>query len=207
MRLFKAVLIVVVLFVNLLVNLSLSQPVWADPIAEKSPEYAEITQTLTNLLQSKTDPEQAGYSAANLQQKIAELQFQKYIMESSEDWGVCKNNTNKLLGVYAHKPVKPYTNNTNTLYYLAPGQETDEDWDCDGVYLPNDAKVAGLDLGSAGAVKIVDGARLTIDTDPTGAIQFNLPLAGVYKVGEGTWTIPDLSQSEIDTQIANAPTD
>jgi hypothetical protein len=203
MQFLRTVLIAVVL----LVNLWIVQPAWADPIAEKSPEYAEITQTLTHLLQSQTDPEQAGYSAAELQQKIAALQFQKYIMESSEDWGVCKNNTSSIVGVYAHKPVKPYTNNTNTLYYLAPGEETDEDWDCDGVYLPNDAKIPGLDLGGAGAVKIVDGSRLTIDTDPAGAIQFNLPLANVYKAGESTWTIPNLSQAEVDTQVANAPTD
>jgi hypothetical protein len=173
----------------------------------QSPEYAQITQTLTNLLQSRTNPEQTGYSALELQKKIAELQFQKYIMESSEGWVVCKSNTNKIVGVYARKPVKPYTNTTNTLYYLAPGEETDEDWDCDGVYLPNDAKVAGLDLDSAGAAKIVDGSYLTIDTDPTGALQFNLPLAGVYKIGEGNWQIPDLSQAELDSQIANAPTD
>ncbi|WNZ26988.1 hypothetical protein HJG54_29135 [Leptolyngbya sp. NK1-12] len=203
MRFLKVLLITVLLFVNFW----MAPSAWADPIAEKSPEYAELSQTLTQLLQAKNNPEQAGYSAAELQQKIAELQFQKYIMESSEDWGVCKNNTNKMIGVYAHKPVKPYTNSTNTLYYLAPGQETDEDWDCDGVYLPNDAKVAGLSLGGAGAVKIVDGSRLTIDTDPTGAIQFNLPLAGIFKAGEGTWTIPNLSQAEVDTQVANAPTD
>lgn len=200
---FLKFLITVVLFVNLWITSS----AWADPIAEKSPEYAELSQTLTNLLQAKNNPEQAGYSAAELQQKIAELQFQKYIMESSEDWGVCKNNTNKMLGVYAHKPAKPYNNATNTLYYLAPGQKTDDDWDCDGVYLPNDAKVAGLPLGGAAAVKIVDGSRLTIDTDPTGAIQFNLPLAGIFKAGEGTWTIPNLSQAEVDAQVANAPID
>lgn len=204
MQLLKVVLVAIVLLVNLMI----AQPSYADPIAEKSPEYAEITQSLTTLLQSKDNPEQTGYSAAELQQKISDLQFQKYIMEASEDWGVCRNNTNKTVGVYAHKPVKPYTNSTNTLYYLAPGQTTDDDWDCDGVYLPNDVKVAGLTLGEAGAVKIVDGARLVIDTDPvTEAFQFNLPFTGVYKAGEGTWSIPNLSQAEIDTQIANAPVD
>lgn len=192
----------------LVLNLVIVAPVWADPIAEKSPEYAEITQTLGQLLQAQNDPEAAGYTTADLQQKITNLQFQKYVMETSEDWGVCQNQTNKVLGVYAHKPQKPYTNSTNTLYYLAPGETTDEDWDCDGIYLPSDAKVAGLDLGGAGVAKIVDGTRLVIGSDPTtSSIQFNAPLAGVYKADELTWSVPDLTQADLDTQAPNAPTD
>lgn len=204
MQLLKVVAVVFVF----LFNLAIAQPVLADPIAEKSPEYTEITQSLTQLLQAQKDPEAAGYSAADLQNKILSLQFQKYVMETSEDWGVCQNNTNKTLAIYGHQPKKPYTTYTDNIYYLAPGEATDSDWDCSGVYLPNDAKVAGLDLGGAGAVKITDGSYLTISSDPTtNEIQFNLPLASVFKAGEGTWTIPDLAQADIDAQAPNAPTD
>lgn len=201
MKLFKVVFVVLVLLVNLLI----APASFADPIAEKSPEYAEITQTLDRLLQARANPDETGYAAEDLQQQIANLQFQKYIMETSEDWGMCSNNTNSMVGVYAHKPKK---STTNTLYYLAPGETTDDDWDCDGVYLPNDIKVAGLNLGSAGAVKIVDGTQLVIGTNPaTGAIEFNAPLSSVFKTGEGNWLIPDLSQADIDAQTANAPVD
>ncbi|MGH2415953.1 MAG: hypothetical protein ACRDEA_20140 [Microcystaceae cyanobacterium] len=204
MKLIKVVLVALVLFVNLFV----AQYSWADPISEKSPDYPEITQTLNNLLQAKANPKDSGYSAEDLQQKIAALQFQKYIMESTEDWGVCSNQTNKTIGVYAHKPKKHSAASENTLYYLGAGETTDDDWDCDGVYLPNGVKAGGLVGDAAGAVKIVDGTRLVVSSNPaTGEIEFNAPLAQAFKAGEGNWSIPDLSQADIDAQVPNAPID
>ena len=150
-----------------------------------------------------------GYSAEELQQKINTLQFQKYAMETTEDWGICRNETGQTIGVYLHKPQKPYTMSfASALYFLAPGQETDEDWDCDGVFVPSDAQIAGLDLGGAGAVKITDENRLVVSNNPfAGGVSFNAPLAGAVTAEEGNWLIPNFTQSDVAAQFPNAPND
>lgn len=205
MKLIKAFLIILVLLVNVVI----AQPSLADPIAEKSPDYPKVTQTLNELLQIRANPDQTEYSAAELQQKIATLQLQKYILETSEDWGVCRNETGKTLGVYLHEPKKA---TQDTLYYLADGESTDDDYDCSGIYLPNDAKVAGLGLvGNAPvALSILDGTQLTATTNPTtNEIELNVPstLTEIVNVGEENWTIPNLAQADIDAQTPNAPAD
>lgn len=213
MKLLKLVLAVLLLAVSLVV----APPSWADPVSEKSPEYATVTQQLNQLLGAKSNPEAAGYTAAELQQKISDLQFQKLAMETTENWGVCRNQTGKTLGIYAHKAEKYVT--PSALYYLAAGQQTDEDWDCDGVYLPSGAQVAGLNLAAGEptqgqalteplAVKIFDGAELVVTSNPnTGELALNIKPTQVFKAGEGTWAIPNLSQAEIDAQVPNAPAD
>ena len=208
-RLKAAFLSIILSFTMLFFTMTIARPVYADPIAEKSPEYTEITQSLNNLLQAKANPESLGYNAAELQQKINTLQFQKYAMETTEDWGICRNETGQTIGVYLHKPQKPYTlPYTSTLYFLASGQETDEDWDCDGVFVPNDAQIAGLDLGGAGAVKITDGTRLVVSNNPfVGGINFNAPLAGTVTAENSNWLIPNFTQADVATQFPNAPND
>jgi hypothetical protein len=196
-----------------LVNLAIAQPVWADaPKLTLSPDYAEVTQTLTDLLQAKDAPDQAGYDAAGLQQKIGELQLQKYILESATEWGQCRNETGKTIGVYAHKPTKKaaFTSDTSTLYYLADGETTDDDWNCDGVLLPTGATVAGIGgeqaLTEPLAVKLVPGTQLVAKADPTtGIVAFNVPAAKVLKATDSAWALPTVSQTDIDAQAPNAP--
>ncbi|MGH7998014.1 MAG: hypothetical protein ACREPR_00895 [Brasilonema sp.] len=221
MKIFKAILV----FLFLLVNLVIAQPSFADPIAEKSPEYAQITQQLNQLLQGRSDPSAVGYNTAEeLQKRISDLQFQKYVMESTEDWGVCRNETGKTLAVYAHKPSK-YGSSANTLFYLGNGQKTDDEWDCDGILLPTGVNVAGINvpvaenqeqvgesqeqqLGQPLFVKIVDGTQLIARTNTlTGEIELNAPPAGVVPASALNLVAPNFSQAQIDAQVPNAPID
>jgi hypothetical protein len=207
MKFLKMVLVALLFCLSLWV----AQPASADPIAEKSPEYAEITQALDTLLQSVDNPADAGYTAEELQQKVANLQLQKYIMETTEDWGVCKNATAETIGVFAHRPVKKGVAE-NTLFYLGAGQTTDEDWDCDGVYLPSGSQVAftptaAQTLGEATAIKITDGTQLVISTAPNGAIGFNLPPSETFTASTSPWMLPDLTPADIAAAQPNAPND
>ena len=191
------------------INLAIAQPSLADRIAKKSPDYPQVTQALKDLLKVKADPSQSEYTVEQIQQKTADLQLQKYILETSEDWGTCRNETGKTLAVFAHKPK---SSGTNTLYYLGSGKSTDDSWDCDGVLLPNDAKVAGFNLtaGEPAALKILDGTQLVATTNPTtGEVELNTPLAltKILNVGEPNWSIPNLAQADIDAQKPNAPID
>jgi len=207
---FKHLLIVLLV----LVSLMFAQPTLADPNLTKTTDYTEVTQALDSLLQAKNDPEQSEYTPQEIQQKIGELQFQKYILETAEDWAQCRNETGKTLAVYAHKPKK--SSQTNTLFYLANGAATDDDWNCDGVYLPGGTKVAGLipadaqsqELTEPVAVKILSGTQLIASANPeTGVVEFNLPPVKVFKAGEVNWSIPTMSQADIDANVPNAPID
>ncbi|BAU65571.1 hypothetical protein STA3757_29590 [Stanieria sp. NIES-3757] len=206
MKLWKTIL----LGLLLCFNFAIAKPALADrPNFKDNPDYIEITENLNKLLEAKqknTLPE--GVNASEVNQTIAQLQFEKYIIENGEETTVCRNETGKSLVVYGSKSKKSDSTYDNALYLLPDGQTTDDDWNCEGVYLPNDVKVAGLDLNSAAAVKTLNGTNLVVKANPdTGIYQLNLPPAKVFKAGEANWDIPDLSQASLDIQYPKAPID
>lgn len=215
MQLFK---IVLVLFV-FLVNLVFAPPSLAEPKTPRyvnNPDYIEVTQSLNTLLKAKETPAEAEkYTPEELDNKIADLELQKYTLETGVNWGQCRNETGKTLAVYGPNPKKSKSVYDRTLYFLGAGQTTEPEWDCDGVYIPSDAvtnlTTDGQTLGAV-AVKIVDGTQLVVKTNPdTGALELNPPPAKIFKSGEVNWFIPNVSQASIDTRIPNAflqdPTD
>ena len=213
MRLLKYALILLMLAANIV----LVKPAFADPPKyTKNPDYIEVTKTLNELMRAKQAQNQGqNYSQEEIQKRIDELQFQKYALETGTNWGQCRNESGKTVAVYGPQPDLDdddlSSQYANGLYFLADGQTTKNKWDCEGVYLPNDAKIAGIgsnkqDLGGPVAVKIADGTQLSIKTNPiTGALEFNVPPAKVLKSGEANWFIPNVSQSVINGRVANAP--
>lgn len=196
-------------------NLIFAQPSWASKAKlTQTPEYTEVTESLNKLLQAKTAPqENSEYTSAEVEQKIGQLQLQKYILETASHPAECRNETGNTLAIYAHKGKK-----APTLFYLGKGQYTDDDWSCDGVYLPSGAKLANAtslgiqELTEAEALKITPGTQLVISTNPqTGAYELNVSPAKVLKAGdqavENGLSIPNLSISDISTQVPNAPID
>ncbi|GAX43866.1 hypothetical protein NIES4075_48810 [Tolypothrix sp. NIES-4075] len=215
MKLFKAILIGLLI----LVNLVFVQPSFADkPKFTKNPDYIEVTKALQSLKTAQSIQAQGeNTNPQEIQKKIDELEFQKYTLETGTSWGQCTNQTDKTLAVYGPQPDEddvgedyPYD---TALYFLAPGRTTKEKWDCNGVYLPNDAKVTaissnqqGEELARSGAIKIVDGTQLVAKTNPdTSAVELNIPATQVFKAGDLNWFIPNVSQAIIDTRVANAP--
>lgn len=199
MKFLKIALVAIVFMVNLI----MAPPSWAGKDFTKGTDYAEVTQAINQLLQAKANPEQAGYTPEAYQQTLSQLQQQKYVMETATKRAQCHNETNGTLAVYANKPKKPPTQ----LYYLAAGNETDDDWDCDGYYLPAGSQVVLGPNGEAQAltepvaVKFVDGTQSIVRMNPTaGALEFNVAPATVFKAGETNWAIPSLSQADINAQ-------
>ncbi|MDF5728526.1 MAG: hypothetical protein PUP92_10945 [Rhizonema sp. PD38] len=204
MKIFK-IAIVVLLF---LINLMVAQPSFAGKKLAENPDYIEVSKALDSLLQDK---ETQGATPENAL-KIANLQFQKYILETGEGKGVCRNETGTTLLVYGQKNKKSKSTYDNALYLLPNGQETDDEWDCDGVYVPSNLKVTGIadgqELVTPIAYKIVDGTKLVAKSNPeTSAIEFNVPPAQIFKTSEVNWFIPDTIQAVLDTGISNAPID
>ncbi|MBD1885589.1 hypothetical protein [Microcoleus vaginatus] len=199
-KFFKLILVALVLFVNLAV----AQPSWAGKDFTKGADYAEVTQELTQLLSAQSDPSTAGYTPEQYQQRLAELQMQKYVIETARKRAQCRNQTGQTLAVYANKPKKSPTQ----LYFLAAGEITDDDWDCDGIYLPAGAQATfgpatqPLSLTEPVAIKVVDGTQLVATTNAaTGGIELNVAPAKVFKAGETTWTLPSFSQAQINAQV------
>jgi len=216
MKLFKSLLIVLLV----LVNLVFAQPTLADkPKFLKNPDYIEVTKNLNDLKKVKeTQAQTQGYNPEEIQRKIDELEFQKYALETGTTWGKCINETGKNLAVYGPTPDfdddddEDYSY-TNALYFLANGQSTKDKWDCEGVYLPNDAKTTvfnadGTSEAANGpiAIKIADGSQLVVTTNPnTGAVEFNVPPTKVIKAGQEKWFIPNVAQAAINNRVPNAP--
>ena len=217
MKLFKSLVITLIA----LATLVFAQPSLADaPDFFENPDYIEVTKTLDSLKtvqEAQVKPE--NYNADEIQNKINELEFQKYALETGIDWGQCRNETGKMLAVYGPKPdIDDDDFNyqyDNGLYFLADGQTTKKKWDCQGVYLPSGVNLTGLnsdeqgqDLGGPIAVKIMNGTQLVVSTNSnTGAVELNVSpsTSKVFKSGEISWFIPDVPQSAIDTRVANAP--
>ena len=196
MKLVKVLLVLLVV----LFNLAIAPPSWADkPKVSKNPDYVEVTKTLNRLLSEKetqgTSPE--------LKQQIDELQLQKAAIESGITWGQCRNETGKTIAIYG--PASENSKSSADLYFLADGQTTPETWDCNGVYLPTGARIAGSDINQPLAYKIVDGTQLIAKANAdTGELEFNVPPAKVFKAGDINWTIPNVSQAFIDSRIPSA---
>ncbi|MBX9256966.1 hypothetical protein H1Q63_24075 [Desmonostoc muscorum CCALA 125] len=214
MKIWKSLLIVLMIFVNL----AFAQPSFADrPKFSKNPDYVEVTKALKQLTQAKKDrSELAGVTPEEIQKKIDELTFQKYALETGINWGQCENQTGNTIAVYGKTPNEEEEEDAvydNGLYFLADGQSTQNNWDCDGFYLPNDAKLGALtpdgqiqEFTEPVAIKIPDGSKLTIKTNPdNAAIEINIPNAQIVKANEVNWFIPNVSQALINTRVPNAP--
>jgi hypothetical protein len=148
--------------------LCLVKPALADlPNFRKSSDYLEISEKLTQLLaQPNPTPE--------VSEEIATLKFLQYTIESGTTFGQCVNSTGKVLGIYGHDSENAATNNISQLYFLSPGQSTDNSLDCDGFYLAKDSSATFLDsqgkpqnVKGAKAIAILDGTRLVVTEDET----------------------------------------
>lgn len=200
---------VILVVLMLVVNLVMAQPARADRIAKKSPDYPVVVQALDDLAQVKADPKQTQYKPDELQRQITNLQIQKYILETSKHWATCHNQTGKTVAILAHAPKRA---TASTVYYLADGQATDDDWDCDGVYLPAGSKISGLDVPvmEPTVLNPLDGTQLILNTNPeTQATEVNLPLilTKVVKAADLNGALPVLAQADIEAQVPNAPVD
>lgn len=193
-----------------MINCGMAQPSWADAGKyQKTTAYQDVTQTLDRLIQT---PEDAGLDPAQLQQQIADLRWQKYILETAENRAQCRNQTGHVLGIYA-KFKKDPANAPSTLYYLADGQAIDDDWECTGIVLPANTPVAIAPtavqtLAEPTLLTVVPGAQVSVTSNPTtGAIEVNVPPLQVVSASAATEPLPTLTQAEIDAQLPNAPID
>ncbi|GAP94167.1 hypothetical protein NIES2104_06770 [Leptolyngbya sp. NIES-2104] len=195
-----------VILVTLAALFSFAFPVLADPPKFTTlPEYTEVTTAIADLLKAQSDPQSSDLSPVEIEQKLGALNLQKYILETASEWSQCRNETGHTIGVYAHKAKK--TAQPIALYYLATGQATSDDWNCDGIYLPAGAKLAGQpELTEPVALQFVSGTQLIAKANPNGEIELNLPPAKMLTASaESALPIPNLTLASVETTAPNAP--
>jgi len=214
MKAFKYILIMGLV----LANLVFAPPSLADaPSFSKNPDYIALTKEIKNLQTVKeAHAGVEGFTTEEIDNKLNELEFQKYAFESGINWGQCRNETGKTITVYGPEPnldEDEYSSGAS-LYFLADGKTTKDKWDCKGVFLPSDIKVVALtsdgqneDLNGGVVIKVPVGTNLVLKTNAdTGAIEFNQAGIQVLKPGEVNWFIPNVSQAVVDARVTNAPT-
>lgn len=214
MKNFKYILIVALVLANLI----FAQPSFADaPSFTKHPDYIALTKEINNLQTLKeTHAAVEGFTTEEIDNKLNELEFQKYAFESGINWAQCSNQTGKTLAVYGPEPnldEDEYSSGAS-LYFLADGKTTKDKWDCKGVLLPSDIKAVALtpggqnqDLNGGVIINVPVGTKLVLKTNAdTGAIEFNQAGTKVFKPGEINWFIPNVSQAIVDARVTNAPT-
>ncbi|MBD2449376.1 hypothetical protein H6G76_19860 [Nostoc sp. FACHB-152] len=214
MKLFNYLLLILIIVLNFM----FAQPSLADPPKiTKSPDYVEVKKSL-DLLKEQLAAVESGKETSepltdeDLQKKIEELSFQQYALEKGINWSQCRNETDKTIAVYGPKPKKPKTSYDNTLYFLGAGQTTPEQWDCQGIYLPNDTKLnsqntdTNQQIEGAVAIKIFKGTQLIAKNDPeTGALELNISPSKFYKSGDINWYIPNVSSRNIAFRVPDVP--
>ncbi len=216
MKLFNYCLLVLVV----LLNFMFAQPSWADaPKITKSPDYVELRKsldTLTSELEAAKsgEPLPGNLTVKDLQKKVDELSFEKYALERGLNWGQCTNETGKTIAVYGPKSEKEESKSSydNALYFLGNGQTTATGWDCQGIYLPNDTKIAGLNtdpnqkLEGAAAIKILKGTQLIAKSNPdTGVLELNTNPSKIFQAGDVKWYIPNVPETSIASRVPNIP--
>ena len=174
----------------MLFNFAIAQPSFGNkPPVTRNPDYMAVIEELAKA----TDPTE-----------IAKLQFEKYIIETGESFAECRNLTASPLIVYGKKSKLDQSTFDNALYVLPSGKTTNEDWNCQGIYLPT-----GLNSdGEPVAIKLVTGTQLVATSDlATGAVELNIPAAKIFKIGEVNWAIPDNAEALAAMQLPQAPLD
>ncbi|WNZ48510.1 hypothetical protein Q2T42_11790 [Leptolyngbya boryana CZ1] len=199
---FRIILVALVLLLNL-VGVS---PAWADPPKlTGTPEYAEVTQAIANLIRAKAAPEESDLTSVEIEQKLGALNLQKYILETASHYSQCRNSTGSTIAVFAHK-AKKAPQSPSVLYYLANGEMTEDEWSCDGVYLPTGTKLAGLsEVTEPTVAQFVSGTRLNATVNAQGELEFNLAPSKFAKSSDSVLPIPDLTVATIQASLPNAP--
>lgn len=207
----------ILVFIVLLANLVFAPACLADaPKISKNPDYIALKKELNQLQKAKEkQSEIEGLTTEQIKQKINELEFQKYALESGITWGQCRNETGRTLAVYGSEPnldEDEYSSNA-VLYFLANNQTTQDNWDCKGVYLPSDINAVAIspdgqnqELSGGTVVKVPNGTKVVLKSNSdTGAVEFSTTGVKILKPGELNWYVPNVSQAVVDTRVTNAP--
>ncbi|MCS5693746.1 hypothetical protein NZK33_17445 [Cyanobium sp. FGCU-6] len=185
-----------------------------------SPSYAELSGAIASLRPTAGAP---GKSLSPDQQKrYDDLLALQAAIARSDDRSQVDNRSSHSIGVYTRYKKAP-ANSPAEFVVLAPGHETDDDFDLIGLYLPAGVALEwGEDhgVGAAGAprvARVLEGQRLRVsdpapvepaaEATPAPAYRLDLPSFAVVGSSDQVAELPALSQDELDAHPETAPVD
>ncbi len=128
------------------------------------------------------------------------------------NFGRCINKTGETILVYGPKSPSTPQDKDNALYKLPTNKKTPDNWDCDGIYVPNDriAKQAIMpDIPGPVAVKYINIINFEIHKEDNKYVI--PPNQGTFKPSEiqcptpqdllpnvVCWDIPDIDHNSLD---------
>jgi len=186
-----------------------------------SPSYAELSSEIASLRPSAGAP---GRSLSPDQQKrYDDLLALQSAVARSDDRAQVDNRSGHSVGVFARYKKAP-ANAPAEFFVLAPGHETDDDFDLVGLYVPAGVALEwgeGHGVGANSAprlARLLEGQRLRL-SDPapaeptaaeaaaTPAYRLDLPSFAVVSSSDQVGDLPALSQDELDAHPETAPVD
>ena len=194
---------IVAAVVTVLVALPWAQPAFA---INSDAAASSVPSALQQALDQTKDP-----------QRLADLQQLQQALEGSDDRAQITNASTHNLGVFArYKKDAPEA--LAEFYVLAPGHQTDDDYDILAVLIPGQVGLRWSDSGSTQAasaprlLQILDGEQLSISDPAEGAdadlvYQLSLPAFQVESRADAIASLPQLSQAELDQSPESAPLD
>lgn len=161
---------------------------------------------------------QASLEQARDPQRLAELQQLEQAIAASDDRAQLSNQTTHNLGVFARYKKDP-SDAAASFYVLAPGHDTDDDYELVGLLIPPQVALRWADSGLAAAassprvLRILEGEQLAL-TDVAAeegsdavAYQLSLPAYSVENALASIAELPGLNQSQLDQELETAPLD
>jgi hypothetical protein len=209
-------------FVCLLLSACLS-------FSHASPVGADAGRFLTSPSAAELQAEIESLSAASAKNptpeqraRLEDLNLLALAIGRSDDRAQLRNDSAHNIGLYLrYKKDPPST--PASLSVLGPAQESDDDFELVGLYIPAAVTVQWQQGGQAAAdgprvARVLEGQRLLLgdgvvdSASPTSGVGYslNLPIFAFLDPKEATTIVaevPSLSQADLDGQPANAPTD
>lgn len=180
-------------------------------ITRETPGYQQLSQEISSL-QAK------GSSLSTLQGKrLSELQVLESAIADSNDRATISNNSQHNLGFFARYK-KELSDQSASFYVLAPGHDSDDDYEVVAFYLPPQVSLdwqgsSTSATASPRLVRVLSGESLTITDLPDQVestqvtYQLSLPAFSVDTRNSDVAQVPDLGQDQLDALPETAPVD
>lgn len=151
-------------------------------------------------------------------QRQADLEQLSAAIAASDDRAQLSNASSHNIGVFARYKKDP-VDAAASFYVLAPGHETDDDYELLALLVPPQVAVNWSESGAVAAaatprlLRILEGVQLSLSDPasaaPDGAVtyQLNLPAFSVDTSLAGVTDVPGFSQSQLDLELETAPLD
>ena len=177
-------------------------------ITRDTPGYQQLTQEISSL-QSKGQSLSASQS-----QRLDDLQRLEVAIANSNDRATVSNGSTHNLGLFARYKKEP-ADQQASFYVLAPGHESDDDYEVVALYVPAEVALAWDGAAAPAAapsprlVRVLPGEQLAVTDPATDALayQLNLPAFAVDSQNPEVAALPSFNQEQLDSELETAPVD